>query len=134
MLKKHSGLWDTRWLHELGSWIYLTTHTNLSPIRRRFAPGFVHYKKWCTRLTTASDQVYQLLAHGRWFSPSTPASSTTKTCHHDIAESGIKYNKSNLQCEIIQNMLIIFWTTILTSECIRVLCYDTSQDFSKGVW
>ena len=23
----------------------------------------------CTRLTTASDQVYQLLAHGRWFSP-----------------------------------------------------------------
>jgi hypothetical protein len=27
----------------------------------------------------ASDKVYQLLAHGRWFSPGTPASSTTKT-------------------------------------------------------
>jgi hypothetical protein len=26
-----------------------------------------------------SDKVYQLLAHGRWFFPGTPASSTTKT-------------------------------------------------------
>jgi hypothetical protein len=26
-----------------------------------------------------SDKAYQLLAHGRWFSPGTPASSTTKT-------------------------------------------------------
>jgi hypothetical protein len=31
---------------------------------------------------------------GRWFSPGTPASSTTKTGHHDIAESGIKNQKS----------------------------------------
>jgi hypothetical protein len=38
----------------------------------------------CTRLTAASDKVYQLLAHGRCFSPVTPASSTTKTCRHDI--------------------------------------------------
>jgi len=40
-----------------------------------------------------------LLAHGRWFSPGTPASSTTKTCRHEIAEifceSGIKHHKSN---------------------------------------
>ena len=34
--------------------------------------------------------VYQLLAHGRWFSPGTPASSTTKTGHHDIAEILLK--------------------------------------------
>jgi hypothetical protein len=27
-----------------------------------------------------------LLAQGRWFSPGTPASSTTKTGRHDIAE------------------------------------------------
>ena len=39
----------------------------LSPIRHRFMSGFVNYKKGCTRL--ASDKVYQLLAHGRWFSP-----------------------------------------------------------------
>jgi hypothetical protein len=40
-----------------------------------------------------------LLAHGRWFSPGTAASSTTKTGHHDIAEILLKMalnnNKSN---------------------------------------
>jgi hypothetical protein len=35
-----------------------------------------------------------LLAHGLWFPPGTLASSTTKTGRHDIAESGVKYNKS----------------------------------------
>jgi hypothetical protein len=50
--------------------------------------------KGCTRLAARSDKVYQLLAHGRWFSPGTPASSTTKTDRHDIAESGIKHQKS----------------------------------------
>jgi hypothetical protein len=37
-----------------------------------------------------SDKVYQLLAHGRWFSQGTPASSTTKTGRHDIAEILLK--------------------------------------------
>jgi len=41
-------------------------------------------------LAAASDNVYQLLAHGRWFSPDTPASSTTKTGRHDIAEILLK--------------------------------------------
>jgi hypothetical protein len=31
-----------------------------------------------------------LLAHGRWFSPGAPASSTTKTGRHDIAEILLK--------------------------------------------
>jgi hypothetical protein len=31
-----------------------------------------------------------LLAHGRWFSPGTPASSTTKPGRHDIAEILLK--------------------------------------------
>jgi hypothetical protein len=31
-----------------------------------------------------------LLAHGRWFSPGTPAFSTTKTGRHDIAEILLK--------------------------------------------
>jgi hypothetical protein len=53
-------------------------------------PGFVDYKKGCTRLAAASDKVYQLFAHGRWFSLDTPASSTTKTGHHDIAEILLK--------------------------------------------
>jgi hypothetical protein len=43
-----------------------------------------------TRSRGASDKVYQLLAHGRWFSPGTPASSTTKTGRHDIAEILLK--------------------------------------------
>jgi hypothetical protein len=37
-----------------------------------------------------SDKVYQLFAHGRWFSLDTPASSTTKTGHHDIAKILLK--------------------------------------------
>jgi hypothetical protein len=64
----------------------LTTHTSLSPIRRGFASSFVNYKKGCTRLAAASDNVYQLLVQGRWFSPGTPASSTIKNGRHDIAE------------------------------------------------
>ena len=45
-------------------------------------------QKGCTRL--ASDKVDQLLAHGRWCPPGTPASSTTKTGRHDIAEILLK--------------------------------------------
>jgi hypothetical protein len=77
----------------LAQWVRsldLTTHTSLSPIRRGFAPSFVNYKKGCTRLAAASDKVYQLLAQGRWFSPGTPASSTTKTGRHDVAEILLK--------------------------------------------
>ena len=69
---------------------YLTTHTSLSPIRSGFAPCFVNYKKRCNRLAAASDKVYQLLVHSWWFSPGTPASSTTKTGHHEIAEILLK--------------------------------------------
>jgi hypothetical protein len=38
----------------------------------------------------SSDKVYQLYAHGRWFSPGTPVSSTTKTGRHVIAEILLK--------------------------------------------
>ena len=47
-------------------------------------------QKRCTRLASVSDKAYQLVAHGRWFSPSTPASSTTKTSRHDIVEILLK--------------------------------------------
>ena len=71
--------------------LHLTTHTSLSPIRRGFAPGFVNYKKGCTRLATSCHKVYQLLAHGRLFSSGTPASSSgSKTGRHDIAEILLK--------------------------------------------
>jgi hypothetical protein len=81
---------------------YLTTHTSLSPIGRWFAPSFVNYKKGCTRLAAASDKVYQLLAHGRCFL-GTPSSSTTKTGHHDIAESENTINQSINQSKMNQN-------------------------------
>jgi hypothetical protein len=47
-------------------------------------------QKGCTRLAAASDKVYQLLAHDRWFSPGTSASSTAKTGRHDIAKILLK--------------------------------------------
>jgi hypothetical protein len=59
-------------------------------MRRGFAPDFVNYKKGCTRPAAASDKVYQLLAHGRWLSLGTLASSTTKTGHHNIDEILLK--------------------------------------------
>ena len=43
-----------------------------------------------TRIAIASDKFYQLLAHGRWFSPGTLAFSTTKPGRHDIAEILLK--------------------------------------------
>jgi hypothetical protein len=46
----------------------------------------------------SAQQLNQLLAHGRWFSPDTPASSTIKTGRHDIAEIFLKVglNTKNL--------------------------------------
>ena len=58
--------------------------TNTAWVRSRLC----ELQKRCTRL--ASDNIYQLLAHGRWFPPGTPASSTTKTGRHDIAEILLK--------------------------------------------
>ena len=60
--------------------------TNTACIRTRL----YKLQKGCTRLAAANDKAYQLLAHGRWFSPGTPASSTTKTGRHDIAEILLK--------------------------------------------
>ena len=53
-------------------------------------------QKGCTRLVAAEDKAYQLLAHGRWFSTATPASSTTKTGRHDIAEILLKVALSTI--------------------------------------
>ena len=40
----------------------LTTHISLSPMRYGFAPGFVNYKKGCTRLAATNDEAYQDIA------------------------------------------------------------------------
>jgi hypothetical protein len=94
------------WLNELGS--YITTHTSLSQIRRGFASSFVNYIKGCTRLTASSDEAYQLLAHDRLFSPSTPASSTTKTGRHAIANILLKVALSTIN-QSINRSKYRFW-------------------------
>ena len=76
---------------------YLTTRTSLSPIRRGFASGFVKLQKSCIRIAVASDKV----AHGRWFSPGTPASSTTKAGGHDIADIWLKVALNTINQSII---------------------------------
>jgi hypothetical protein len=58
--------------------------TNTAWVRARLCK----LQKGCTQL--ASDKVYQLFAHGGWFSPDTPASSTTKIGRHNIAEILLK--------------------------------------------
>jgi hypothetical protein len=81
---------------------YLTTQykpiTNTSWV----CPDIVNLKKGCTRLAAASDKVYQLFVYGRWFSPGTPASSTTKTGHLDIAEILLKVELNTINQSINQ--------------------------------
>jgi hypothetical protein len=105
---------------------YLITHT----IWRGFPPSIVNYKKGCTRLAVASDKVYQLPAHGRWFSPGTPASSTTKTGHHEIAESSIKHNKSINQSIIGSPYLV--YTLTMVCICQPGMCHLTFTSFSQS--
>jgi hypothetical protein len=72
--------------------------------------GFVNYKKGYTRLAATSDKVYQFLAHGRWFSPGTPPSSTTKTGRHDRAEILLKVvlkQEKRKRIMLIYNMIKI---------------------------
>jgi hypothetical protein len=85
-----------------------------------------------TRLAAASDIVYQLLAHGRWFSSATPASSTTKTGRHDIAEIllkvALKLQKSKNQPIVVSVPLLMLKNSIK--------CDIRSQVFNKErrVW
>jgi hypothetical protein len=53
-------------------------------------------QKGYTQFAAASDKDYQLLAHGRWFYPGIPASSTTKTGRHDIVEISLKVALSTI--------------------------------------
>jgi hypothetical protein len=60
----------------------LTTHTSLSPIRRGFAPGFVNYKKGCTRLAAAV-QVITCWIDWLIFGVLTPLSTIFQLYHGD---------------------------------------------------
>jgi hypothetical protein len=49
--------------------------------------------------------VNQLLVHGRWFSPGTPDSSTTKTGRHDIAEILLKMALNTIKSNQVKSWL-----------------------------
>ena len=101
-------------------------------------------QKGCFRLAATSDKVYQLLAHGRWFSPGTPASSTTKTGRHDIAESDVKHNKSNLlqmhmtifMLGIIQFRFVsyVWWCLIFFHHVLHTFKQSISQKLEKKTY
>ena len=97
--------------------------TSLSPLRRGFAPGFLNYQKRCTRLSAASEKVYQLLSHGWWFSPGTPASSTTKTGRHDIAEILLKVSLNTI------NQILY---TKRRNSCLFYVLPCTYSPFTRG--
>jgi len=98
------------WLIELGSWITnpYKPITNTAWVRA----WLCKLQKRCTRLAAASDKVYQLLAHG-YSLQVTPASSTTKTGRHDIAE--ILQNVALITINQI-NSLLYFIYTVETRE------------------
>jgi hypothetical protein len=92
-------------------------NNSYKPITNRawVRPRFVNYNNGCTKLAAASDRVDQLLAHSRYFFLGTPASSTAKTGRHDIAEGGVKYQKSIYQSKSL-NCIGGIMVSVLTSS------------------
>jgi hypothetical protein len=62
-------------------------------------------------VVSASDNVYQC----RWFSPSTPASSTTKTGRHDIAKILLKVALKHQKSNQINQQIPHLWTSYITT-------------------
>jgi hypothetical protein len=62
-----------------------------------------------------------LLAHGWWFSPGHPASSTTKTGRHDIAEILLKValNTINQSSPLIKPLLLQ-WKNDIKREVVSI--------------
>jgi len=85
------------WLNELGSWITKQLIQAYHQYGVGSRPALYITKKG------APDSQLQVIkftsCHGRWFSPGTQASSTTKPGRHDIAEIllkvAVKHQKSN---------------------------------------
>jgi hypothetical protein len=72
----------------------------------------------------------KILAHGRWFSPGIPASSTTKTGCHDIAEILLKV-ALNTKNQINTNLLSFHYSL---NNYIKVIsyCYANTQMPTMG--
>jgi hypothetical protein len=82
---------------------------------------------------SASDKVYQLIAHGRWFSPGNPASSTTKAGRHDIAEILLKVALSTInQIKSKVFLLTNINLSIRTDTCLFKKMYAPSSSLLQG--
>jgi hypothetical protein len=68
-------------------------------------------------------KVCQLLAQGRWFSPSTTASSKTKTGRHDIAEILLKVALKHKNINQSMYFIILFEMVCLIDNQ-GICCYD----------
>jgi hypothetical protein len=80
------------------------------------------------RLAVASDKAYLLLAHGRWLSPGTPASSTTKTGRHDIAAILLQVAFKTINHFYLIHDMIYCLKRHLQQYC----CYIMATSFSGG--
>jgi hypothetical protein len=76
-----------------------------------------------TQLTAATDKVYQLPAHGRWFSAGSPVSSTTKTGRHDIAEMLLRSDMHT------SGLLFQFASTITVQPSVLVHIHSNSGPY-----
>ena len=99
------------------------TITNTAWVRARLCI----LQKGCTRLAAASDKVYHLLAHGRWFSLGTLTSSTTKTGHHDIAEILLKLTLKHQKSKQLLVFLAVVGVSAHTYDVNKALS-STSVD------
>jgi hypothetical protein len=120
------------WFNELGSWItkqLIHAYHQYGVGSRRLCRS----QKGCTRLAAASDNVYQLFS--RWFSPGTPASSTTKTGHHDIAEILLKValinQKSKSIIQQIEDVLERMYNKVITSGTYYNLTLPKGVEFVR---
>ena len=80
-----------------------------------------------------------MLAHGWWFSPGTPASSTTKTGRQDIAEIWLKVALNTINQSI--NEYITLFSRIMVRILIKRLYswhyssyYENSSHFLNRLW
>jgi hypothetical protein len=77
-------------------------------------------------------KVYQLLAHGRWFSPGTPASFTTKTGCHDRAEILLKVALNTIKIMFI-NMHILSYSVTVRYLYDKFLFFP-QRDLNPHLW
>ena len=65
-----------------------------------------------------------MLAQGRWFSPDNPASSTTKTGRHDIAEILLKVALNTINQ--IQSNPLNYITNIHMEQSVRIMIFNAT--------